>query len=155
MKHTRQNHMKAKHEAAKDQDSIRANLERQSKAKHTKSGGLETHGADVDAPEKLEAKSDAATEGKSQPVTKVKKQVQEEREALRAIFKDTISNVTETVNHAKETWAQARQTVEVLKGTKGKVLAHIKENPEPFIEATVPGLIGVYFLVQKARKMNA
>jgi methyl-accepting chemotaxis protein len=66
----------------------------------------------------------------------------------------TMQHLGEAMNQAKETVTQLKATVDSVKETAKQVLVHMRKNPEPFIAAAIPGLIGVYLLLQKMRKAS-
>ena len=142
MKQTRQSNQ-TKPNGAKQQDAARLNLE--------------TFG-DVDTPEKI-ADDDSVTSSFKDFESSVDKfaggiattAISQAKETV-AHAKDAITQLREAVAQAKETVSQAKSTIEAVKETARQVLVHMRKNPEPFIAAAIPGLIGVYLLIQKIRK---
>ena len=95
---------------------------------------VEQFGASVDS---------LANELSGAAISGIKETLQQAQETV-ALFRDTVA-------HARNTVAQAKSTIENVRGSAKQMFQYVKENPEPFISATVPGLIGAYLLFQKAR----
>mgnify|MGYP000974726697 CR=1 FL=1 len=63
----------------------------------------------------------------------------------------TFDHLRESVSHIRETISQAKMARESLKSSAKRIADEVRQNPEPFIAATIPGLIGIYLLAKKVR----
>lgn len=64
---------------------------------------------------------------------------------------ETIEQATVTVAHAKETVDLGKKAFESVRGTTKNIVAHIKENPEPFIAAAVPAMLGLFLMFKRSQ----
>lgn len=158
MKNTRQS-QSSKDQGAKQQHAVRQNLEKF---------------GEFDTPEKI-AGRDREDDSKDSSSTddKIKESFSEfgssvdkfagglaqsaigQAKETVAHARDTMTQFNEAITRAKETVSQAKATVDAVKQTARQVIQHMKNNPEPFIAAAIPGLIGLYLLVEKVRKPSA
>lgn len=66
-------------------------------------------------------------------------------------LQEAFEHGTMTAAQAKETFDLSRRAFQTIRKTSKKVFANVKENPEPFIAAAVPVVVGLLMLMRKSQ----